>query len=669
MQNNMKTTLLKVLSFYLLVFFYIALVLTGNYVGKFNSDLSFRLSLEINFVLYVLLILNYFISRKITKKYDIKKSEEYLDFMLKKKSEVTDLKEVRRKTLKLYRVTYFYTICMLVLFILAAFVSGMSLANFPDSSLQSKISIILLILTLLITLILSINLIYFLQPKEKPLPPYERYSDVEALIAEVLKEENIDMKFQAEITFSGNCSIAEHNKKLYIATGFVLLKNLTRSEIKSILYHEIAHFKNKDTNYTTKIYKYQAKLDRLLPKNVFRFLSPLYGKLQAEAVLENELSMIYAENLADDFVLSKHKQKDYIQASIKGFGLDLLSNYFFPDVFDEAIKENGFTKELMDQLNTYLIKHYNERISIYDYISLNHLDPRFTTHPTIKNRRDKFNVSNISLDLTDQHDFDQDVLKFLNIFFNNGFLKTSNGFKESYEKYLKDKESYKKNVDVSSTEIMRHLQTAYSMWDFEEYLRVAHLVLEKYPEKEAENYFVGLIYLTHYFDPQGEAYLLKVVEKENSEYMLNAIHVLGDYYMKMGNVEGRDFIRSIQTKKLDNSMELQKVFSFKLNDKLEQYTNQEIINQVINLVKDSPEVIALAVGTKTYNTAHSTHFVLYYPFNIKDVEKLNLVADKVFHYLDTLDDQFSLHTFPDVALKAKGKINQPGFLIYKRSKS
>lgn len=95
-----------------------------------------------------------------------------------------------------------------------------------------------------------------------------QYKILTTFIAEIFKSEDINKSFIVNININdSNCAIEEKNDKLIFYVGDLLLKFLTLDELKSVFYHELAHYKHKDTKYLSKINK-----NKHLLKNILFFL-------------------------------------------------------------------------------------------------------------------------------------------------------------------------------------------------------------------------------------------------------------------------------------------------------------------------------------------------------------------------------------------------------------
>ena len=88
---------------------------------------------------------------------------------------------------------------------------------------------------------------------------------------------------------------------------------------------------------------------------------------------------------------------------------------------------------------------YNKQKKYYELVSKKHASERFTTHPNIRERREKFNVDVIDFNITENHYFDEDIKQYFDITNKNEFERS---YKYALERYKKYNET-KNDIDIN----------------------------------------------------------------------------------------------------------------------------------------------------------------------------------------------------------------------------
>ena len=144
------------------------------------------------------------------------------------------------------------------------------------------------------------------------------------------------------------------------------------------------------------------------------------------------------------------------------------------------------------------------------------------------------------------------------------------------------------------------------------------------------------------------------------------MHYLGDYYTMVGNEDKLNEIRNIQVNILNQSDEMEDVLSLKPTDRLTEFTNEEVKNNIINILKDNEDVLYVLMGVKTVKDVSCCHVIVFVEINLKDVDKFNDDLNKVFNYHDVLEDQYSLNSYPINVFKAAPKVFKDTLIVYKK---
>lgn len=142
--------------------------------------------------------------------------------------------------------------------------------------------------------------------------------------------------------------------------------------------------------------------------------------------------------------------------------------------------------------------------------------------------------------------------------------------------------------------------------------------------------------------------------------------LLGNYYMCIGDEEGRNNIRNIQTKIIDNAKYSALVYNLLEKDKLIEYHNQEVIDEINSLMQKYSFVEEVRAGIKTYNDVNCVHFLLVISNKYKDTEQLMVVNKKIKAYLDSINEQSGVMFCYKRGLKTFKNLKDDKYLIYRK---
>lgn len=418
MKNKNKITgiaLLGVFASFALLGTIFALGRVINKVSTINFDI---VSIVLSSLTILLMIFNLIYSDIRQNKIKKMTNQDKLDYSLKMKKWVKDnILLLRNKRIKEYKLAISYGIFNYSLLFVSFFITSIAL-RFGEENLPIIFFMFLLPIILPATLIWSIskfNNVLNKEKKDKKFVDGELFKVSKDFVKDIFKEENIDKEVNVGIIFDANCRIDKVGNDLSINIGYLLLKFLSLDELKAILYHEIAHYRNKDLEYTEKICKLQNKLDSVLPLYSYKLLCPFALDFELKNELGEFLATEYYENKADDEVLKKNVSKDFVNACGKIFGLSRVNTLNYPEV-DSMIEERQKWDEESISLSLKLrYDLYNKQKKYYELVSKKHASERFTTHPNIRERREKFNVDVIDFNITENHYFDEDIKQYFDI--------------------------------------------------------------------------------------------------------------------------------------------------------------------------------------------------------------------------------------------------------------
>lgn len=255
MKNKNKITgiaLLSVFVSFALLGTIFALGRVINKVSTINFDIA---SIVLSSLTILLMIFNLIYSDIRQNKIKKMTNQDKLDYSLKMKKWVNDnILLLRNKRIKEYKLAISYGIFNYSLLFVSFFITSIAL-RFGEENLPIIFFMFLLPIILPATLIWTIskfNNVLNKEKKDKKFVDGELFKVSKGFVKDIFKEENIDKEVNVGIIFDANCRIDKVGNDLSINIGYLLLKFLSLDELKAILYHEIAHYRNKDLEYTEK---------------------------------------------------------------------------------------------------------------------------------------------------------------------------------------------------------------------------------------------------------------------------------------------------------------------------------------------------------------------------------------------------------------------------------
>lgn len=629
-----------------------------------NANINYAYGyIVFSMILISVSIFNIVYSSKIKRKIELLKAQEQLNLIEEKKKWVNENQDqVRDKILKLYKKCVIYLVINYLLILIGIIYSGFI---FPTIIGQEQFAflagfagVIVVWAWIIIFIVFVINFSFITSNKQT------NYKNLDEFIKNILKEEQIDKKYHISlILFSVECGISENKNQLVFLVGDLLLKYLSLDELKSIIYHEIAHYKNEDTKYLIKLTKYKLFFERFASEGLEYLLCPLLFKVSDETLLLETLSTQYYENKADDFVLSKSLNKEYALANVKIFGLSLFNQRMRPSINYNVFKNGKWSIEDAEAYYQDIYKYYMKNIDFIDLASKKHLKERVSTHPNVKERREKFYQGELDISLKENHCFDEDITNEFNVLNKRiAKLKIKNDFCLKYDEYQKQIANYQKK---NTNELLDLLSQAMSFEDDDNALLIAQKLYAENEDNVVVNFALGTIFCNN-FSSECIPYFQKVIESKQSFYQVQALMLLGNYYMCIGDEEGRNNIRNIQTKIIDNAKDSALVYNLLEKDKLIEYHNQEVINEINSLMQKYSFVEEVRAGIKTYNDVNCVHFLLVISNKYKDTEQLMVVNKQIKAYLDSINEQSEVMLCYKRGLKTFKNLKDDKYLIYRK---
>lgn len=659
-------------------------VLVHRYVDL-NADIFLTVGFVANILFVIFILFNIIRASMIETKNNETKPSDLTKEILSKKEELTQtIDEIKKDTLtgykKIYVLTILWYLCLTILVVYGGFAYGLfaKMPNKSDESISNAIRYTISYIVLFMFEFAFVGMAIMIKIKsliETNASLNTKYPIIQKMINDIFKEEGINKKVNVSLTQDVNASILEDRNKIEVSLGILILKYFTLDEIKSIIYHEIAHFKNDDTSFNKKKSKYINRISLLLPQTMYRIVVPSLPIVDRNETILHIISSSLFENEADNLVAEKNMGREYANAEIKSFGLGYALEINRDDISREIYKTRKWTKEIIDMYFDGYKEFYNKHRLFFIECSKKHLDVKLASHPNVRQRVERFAKGEIlEANLIENDYFLDDIDRFFESASTLQFTKDSNDYWESYntkyENYLKEKENaINSNYEVDDIDLIKLLKLAYNFGEYEYSKLLSHKILEKYPNNSLANLALGTIYATYEFSDECIPYLEKIMFGKNSMFMEETAGILGQYYVITGREEERSKIRELSFKKMDECKDLEDATKLNLNDKLEPFKDNEVIDKIISLVSPFKEIIAIASGIKKVKEEQCIIIILFANFTHMSKEKteeMKDLAETINNYLELLEVQTSLFYYPKETMNYLHCLRNKEIIVYKR---
>lgn len=627
--------------------------------STFNIDNNtlYKATTILNAFVYLIFFVNLCIEHRNTKKLSkIKPSEAFNEMVsIKELNTQTDL--IQKKLLSNYKKAFVKVIIAYTFYALLLFLNGLNYHVFQKLSEDFTLNELYFTsstfaLLFIVIIIFAVSTMYYkLFTKNDKENSKELYPHIYELIENEFKKEGINKEFIIDITEDCNLGIFEYKNKIGINISYILLKLFTDDELKSALYHEIAHYKNKDTEYLAEVHKYVRRLETLVPFRTNVFLAPNLGKVAVESE-----KLLYATNIlfeykADDLVLEKGLSSPYSDAIFKVFALEFaFENASYLDYYLFLGKNLKIDEESFNIKLNIIKSFYYKHLDFFLYSSKHYLSPILITHPTIKERLEKFNTGKeINTELANNTAYDGDIKKYIsksNEDFQNN-IPVLNNFKNDYKdfngKYLSEKESLiKENFNEDKEELLSILQSSVDYADLDFTKDVAKKIIELDPNCIPAKYLLGVVLFKYELDSSCLPYLIDV-QKDHSDYGNAAHALLLEYYNYTGMKEEKDKLKEHTFEKLDLAF-TQKI-QYVYGEKLLPYENKEVIDRVVELAKECDDILHIVAGTKKKKDLELNVFVFYIEYMKDEPSDFEPTISKIQTYLDSIGPNYRSYAF------------------------
>lgn len=652
---------------------YILGILIGN---QLNLSINIWKILVIIDVLWMLLFLfNAQRAKKYIRKLQEKNGEELLTTLLEKKNEaLKNFEQSYRKMIRSYRNVCVYTLLFYLFQILLVFINGFTFKVWNQFNEIGGVGLYLVIVVALLLISIGVGIMIFYVMWMNLF--YKETSEIKypltyQLIKDIFEEEGIEKEIEIRLINDINVGILEYNNRIVISIGTFILKFFTKEEIRAIIYHEIAHYKQDYTKLFKTKNKYISILKVLLPRNIYTFIYPKLGFVFFDNDgLERCISIAY-ETKADDEVLNKNVGDAYARGAIKTFGLSYAFKLPRYDIEYALSKKHHWDDEIIQQYFDGYLSFYNQHQDFFIFVSKHHLEARLSTHPNVRQRVEKFASQEVDPTIHPSNDFDSDIQIFYNELnekvLKNEKIEVFDQVIQTYDRYVSRKElAIASNFAVEISEIQSLMDEAYQYGEMEFAKDCALKILKVAKNNSRANIILGIILAFYEFSDECISHLQLVFAEKGSYFASKAFDVLGEYASITGKLELRDALRESAASMYDTQQALNEVLKLTPNDRLAVFRNDIVIHQIIEIAKENEEIVEICIGTKQRGNVCCHHVMLFYQDDVQDKKKFEETEQKIWSYLDLEKGQYQLQSISLQAIAATHKFRKKPLNVYQR---
>lgn len=590
-------------------------------------------------LLVINVVSNIIINKKDLAKINKRKSgDEVLELLLKTKEEaLNDPEAVRLKILKKYNKIRIYPYITLGLIYVILFMS-----TFEYGFFFGFFTFMLIYYCTLFDAKRKEELANC-QIVEDPLLKNKEFNELYEIINKVVNYHNVNKEVKITCTYDDSLSIIEKDKYILIVIGYYVLRVYSKEELEASLHHEIAHFINKDTNYSLKFSKLSSSINSLADSFLVKLFYPRIYSLTFETDMLNYLSTIFYERKADEVINQVGCNKNFINGLAKMYIYGLYCEQYVED--STMGRYDDVVYDILNKNYEYFLKYYNNNKDYINTFLTKSITGRFETHPSIAERRVNLNVDNIEISFNNELKHLADLIEEKLIKENKDEIERRH--KECRKAYIKVLNDYDNiNEKTTQEELISVAVELYNLSLFEKALIVCDKIFEINPKQARACFIKGAILINLYHNEEGASYLIKLIEENHSEHINESLRILGAYYASIGNMDEIVKLRSIQATTFDNSMNYEELCRLMPKDNLTEVVDDEGVNLVLDIVKNSC-VKNLVVVKKTYNNSSMIHIVLVF-HEKESAENVDEIRNKIWTTLDAINNvEYYLNAIPD----------------------
>ena len=406
---------------------FLGIILKNNWVFNILGILG---------LLYLIISAVYNITKQ-SKKNKQNLSEDQIDIMYNKsleyQKEAKDFKYVYEKVNKKIKIGY--------IFVYAHLISLMMLLTclFSIEEFINIIYVLVILVLMILDTIFALIGIRYQYDNVKDMS--KDYPYIKSILNKCKEKLNIKENIKLEIYFGDNMGVEKVGQSNVLKIGIGDLNILSEVELENIIYHELAHIFNEDTDVSYKVTKKANVFKEIMIPTLSLGLNTL-NFMYISSLIEEEVELflhfirIDRERKADLAVKEYGDKQEYINGLAKSSICNFQDQYRFGFLVYESEKplEDYIEKFITARTNNYL----NNK-EMYDSFIYNCLQRKFDTHPAFKKRMESLGVESfeINFDFERSEEYSQEI---------NKINKEMNS-----EWYKREKESWDQNHNYHYT--------------------------------------------------------------------------------------------------------------------------------------------------------------------------------------------------------------------------
>ena len=605
-------------------------------------------------LLFIILAINIIYSIVKRSKMQKMKVAEVNEMMLKRKADIKDNFELATKHLK---KTSLY--CKLYVAFITIYMHTTAFFLGADMDASTRLIILIIFMTGGVYIRFLGAIIDKPKINSEDFLSRVEYPELYSVVTEAMEKSGVEGKVYIATANSFDASISKVGDTYLLFIGAIMINSLSRAELFNVLLHEFAHHSPKYTPKSTygffnRFIEHETD-GSTITDIIISLPMTKYGE---EFVLYTLLSSEYIESMADAITVEFGDPKCFASAIAKCNFYDsydqILFKYQEKPLFESetvtqniaTLNLNAFISACKDNSTKWLENFEKE------------IQPRNATHPIYRMRRDAVGVK--ANEVTISFDFTNDALKderlaIISKINSEIAIELGKNYEElrkvnyldplaTVDNWKADKQNY------SSADLIPVIDALSGLMRFDEAEALCDEIIANEKNVYATAYpkhFKGVMMLLRE-DDKGIDLLYEAIEL-NSNLLEISINQIGEYACKHGMQKELDEYREKATALTQKMIdEDEKANSLTLNDKLiEDDISEDVLKKHINFISSvSEQIKGIYLLKKVISQSFSSHVFLIEFEKSTSSETINESMNKIFRYLDTLDDeQYSLFLY------------------------
>lgn len=503
--------------------------------------------------------------------------------------------------------------------------------------------------------------------------PRDEYKSLYSVAEEAMAGAGVEGKIYVATDNSFDAGISKQGDTYLLFIGAIMLNSLSRDELFNVLLHEFAHYSKDYTPKST--YGFfnrfiEHETDGSTITDVI--ISIPMRKYGEEFVFYTLLASEYIESMADSVTIEKGDPKSFVSALAKcnfyeSYGR-ITHKYQSAPLFESEEVTNNVATLNLNAFHNAVNENTAKWLSEYE----KEIQPRNATHPIYRMRRDAVGVSadEVKISMTFSDDLEKERKATLEKLNDEICKQLSEHYSELRKvNYLdplaiiEEWQSGKK--EYSSAELIPVIDALVGIWRFEEAEELCDRIIAEEENVYATAYprhIKGTMMLLR-DDERGIDLLYEAIEL-NSNLLEASINQIGEFACRHGMQDELDKYRekaTALTQKMIDEDEKANVLT-QTDKVVADDMPEEALKAHIDYISSISENIkSIYVVKKVISDTFSSHVFLIEFEKESTQETINEAMNKIFRYLDTLDDeQYSLFLYnkfyKNIVKKVKGSL-------------